>query len=213
MSQIVRNLLPNFLKFSISIFLFAGSPVCLYAEFPKFDTAFLQRKCFNFHKGLVSQKTETNFPYDPVVSERMTDSVQTTTSSASVSNDASTAATAYPELVLILTLKECIARKNDWIRSNGGDTSFTGAELARRLLSACGTYRKKEAEAKYADTEMETMREEIRTTMAVWICWRTIHASGKLPETALPMEAVDVIFSKVTEQIEQTYNISFEIDI
>ena len=142
----------------------------------------------------------------------MTDSVQITTSTATVSNDASPAATTYPELVLTLTLKECITRKNDWLRVNGGDTSFTGAELARRLLSACGTYRKKEGEAGCDQIQIETMRDDIRTTMAVWICWRTIHASGKLPETALPMEAVDVIFNKVTEQIEQMYNISFEID-
>ena len=134
----------------------------------------------------------------------MTESAQTTASMASTT-------TTYPELILTLTLKECISRKNEWVRSEGGNASFTGAELARTLLSACGTYRKKEAEANCTDTEMETLREKILTAMAVWITWRTIHAAGKLPETALPMEAVEVIFSKVTEEIEQMYNISFEI--
>ena len=210
---------PNFLKFSISIFsidCLPGRCPLRYVATLNLTEHFSEESVSISTEGAVLQKTETNYSFSHVAPKRMTDSAQTTASTATVTNtetDASTKTTTFPELILTLTLKECITRKNDWVRANGGDTSFTGAELARRLLSACGIYRAKEAEASCTEIQMETLRENVQTAMAVWICWRTIHASGKLPETALPMEAVEVIFSKVTEEVEEMYNISFEIAI
>jgi len=116
------------------------------------------------------------------------------------------------ELVLSLTIEECFNRKNDWVRNELGEKPFTGGSLALQLLKACEMYRKKESEENSSHADMEQMKDKMLTAMAVWISWRTLHANGKLPESSiLPMDAVDVIFSKVNEKIVQDYNINFQI--
>ena len=116
------------------------------------------------------------------------------------------------KLTLDLGVKECFARKNDWVRNELGDAQFTGAFLAKNLMTACSAYRTKESNPETTGIQLLEQKDRILTAMSVWWAWRVMHKVGKSPANSmLPMEVVDAMFLKVNDEIESQFNIVFEI--
>ena len=116
------------------------------------------------------------------------------------------------KLTLDLGVKECFERKNNWVRNELGDAQFTGASLAKNLLTACSTYRTKESNPETTGIQLLEQKDRILTAMSVWWAWRIMHKTGKSPANSmLPMEVVDAMFLKVNDEIESQFNIAFEL--
>ena len=118
-----------------------------------------------------------------------------------------------PKLLLKLGMQETLIRKNNWVRNELGNSSFTGGSLASELLTACSRYRAFESNPQTTPKQLDDCKNRMLTAFSVWLFWRVMHASGKAPEdSSIPMEAVDVIFLKVNEKIESQFNIVFELE-
>lgn len=114
------------------------------------------------------------------------------------------------KLTLDLGVKECFERKNNWVRTELGDAQFTGGFLAKNLLTACSAYRTKESNPETTGIELLEQKDRILTAMSVWWAWRVMHHSSPA-NTMLPMEVVDALFLKVTDEIESQFNIVFKL--